>query len=126
MPFTNSIATKCQGQFQVTGLDANGYSVGVQGGLTPTCGQTTCTSANTPYQLSATSVPCKMVTISPSPTGSAAIYVGTSAAGLNASPVQGVFIPAGVQPITIQVADVSLLWVRSASAADSVGWMALN
>lgn len=126
MPFTNSAVNVCQGATQVIGIDAHGYQVGVEGGLMPTAGQVTCASASQAYQLSAVSVPCKQVTISPSPTGTAPIYVGTSQAGLLATPVQGIFIPAGTQPITLQVADLSLLWVRSTVNGDSVGFFSLN
>ena len=119
---TNSIAATVT----TNPMDSNGYVVSVTGGLTATAGQCTTTSANTPYQLSATSVPCKGVMISPSATGTVAIYIGTSSAGLSATPIVGIYLAANTPPQYYQVSDVSLLWVRSASAGDSVGWLAFN
>ena len=62
----------------------------------------------------------------PFPVGSGAIYVGTSAAGLQASPVVGMFIAPNTPPQIFTVTDVSLLYVRSVNNSDNVGWIYFN
>ena len=120
---TNSVVGT---NYKTQPVDSNGYVCSVLGGLKPTAGVTPCSANTTAYQLTSTSTPCKAVMISPSPVGSGAIYVGTSAAGLQASPVVGMFIAPNTPPQIFTVTDVSLLYVRSVNNSDNVGWIYFN
>jgi hypothetical protein len=114
--------------------DANGYPLNQAGGMTMTGGSVTLGTAGTPSQLSAASVPCKMVVISPSVASGASsgvtVTVGSSSAGVTAG--QGLYIlttysGSAVQtqppPVTLQVSDLSQVWVKSTLANDVIGFV---
>ena len=114
--------------------DANGYPLNQCGGMTMTGGSVTLGTAGTPSQLSAASVPCKMVIISPSvasgATSGVTVIVGSSSAGVTAG--QGLYIlttysGSAVQtqppPVILQVSDLSQIWVKSTLANDTIGFL---
>ena len=114
--------------------DATGYILNQCGGMTMTGGSVTLGTAGTPSQLSAASIPCKMVIISPSVASGASsgvtVTVGSSSAGVNAG--QGIYIlttysGSAVQtqppPVTLQVSDLSQIWVKSTLANDVIGFV---
>lgn len=104
--------------------DNNGYCLTQMGGMTLGSGSVTCTSTASAYQLSAASVPCKMVMISPSVTAASIVTVGASTSVAGGS---GIYLQttSSTQPpaAVLQVSDLSQVWVNSTHAADVIGYV---